>query len=130
MSLQYPIADCITRIRNGQAADKKVVTMPSSKLKVAVLKVLKKEGYIKDFSIENNNNKPELSVDLKYYQGKPVIDEIKCVSRPSLRVYKSSDDLPKVAGFGISIISTSEGVMTGFDAREKGIGGEVLCTVK
>ena len=121
-----PIADMFTRIRNGQSATKVVVTMPSSKVKVAIANLLKEEGYIVDFSVAGEV-KPELSVTLKYFEGKEVIEVIKRVSRPGLRIYKSCDELPKVlAGMGIAIISTSKGLMTDRAARSAGIGGEVL----
>jgi small subunit ribosomal protein S8 len=121
-----PIADMFTRIRNGQSAAKVAVTMPSSKLKVAIANLLKEEGYISDFSIAGDV-KPELSVELKYFEGKEVIETIKRVSRPGLRIYKSCDELPKVlAGMGIAIVSTSKGLMTDRAARSAGIGGEVL----
>jgi len=121
-----PIADMFTRIRNGQSATKVVVTMPSSKVKVAIANLLKEEGYIVDFSVAGDV-KPELSVTLKYFEGKEVIEVIKRVSRPGLRIYKSCDELPKVlAGMGIAIISTSKGLMTDRAARSAGIGGEVL----
>jgi len=121
-----PIADMFTRIRNGQSAAKVAVLMPSSKVKVAIANLLKEEGYISDFSVEGDV-KPELSVTLKYFEGKEVIEKIKRVSRPGLRIYKSSDELPKVlAGMGIAIISTSKGLMTDRAARSAGIGGEVL----
>ncbi|GAA0699213.1 30S ribosomal protein S8 [Marinobacterium maritimum] len=129
MSMQDTLADMFTRIRNGHMAEKAHVAMPSSKQKVAVATVLKDEGYIADFSVEGDV-KPVLSVELKYFEGKPVIEEIKRVSRPSLRIYKSAADLPKVAdGLGIAIVSTSKGVMTDRAARKAGIGGEVICTV-
>jgi len=121
-----PIADMFTRIRNGQSAAKVAVTMPSSKLKVAIANLLKDEGYISSFSVAAGV-KPELSVELKYFEGKEVIEVIKRVSRPGLRIYKSCDELPKVlAGMGIAIISTSKGLMTDRAARSAGIGGEVL----
>lgn len=129
MSMQDTLADMFTRIRNGHMAEKAHVAMPSSKQKVAIATVLKDEGYIADFSVEGDV-KPVLSVELKYFEGKPVIEEIKRVSRPSLRIYKSAADLPKVAdGLGIAIVSTSKGVMTDRAARKAGIGGEVICTV-
>ena len=129
MSMQDTLADMFTRIRNGHMAEKAHVAMPSSKQKVAVATVLKDEGYIADFSVEGDV-KPVLSVELKYFEGKPVIEEIKRVSRPSLRIYKNAAELPKVAdGLGIAIISTSKGVMTDRAARKAGIGGEVICTV-
>lgn len=129
MSMQDPLADMLTRIRNAQLAEKTVVTMPSSKLKVAVANVLKNEGYITDFQI-SSEVKAELSIELKYFEGKPVIEEIKRASRPSLRQYKAVGDLPKVrGGLGVSIVSTNKGVMTDRAARAAGVGGEVLCTV-
>ena len=121
-----PIADMFTRIRNGQSAAKVAVTMPSSKVKVAIANLLKEEGYVSEFSV-SGDVKPELSVTLKYFEGKEVIETIKRVSRPGLRIYKSCDELPKVlAGMGIAIISTSKGLMTDRAARSAGIGGEVL----
>ena len=129
MSMQDPLADMLTRIRNAQMAEKSVVSMPSSTLKVAVAKVLKDEGYIADFQI-SSEIKPLLSIELKYFEGRSVIEEVKRVSRPGLRQYKSSEDLPKVrGGLGVSIVSTSKGVMTDRAARAAGVGGEVLCTV-
>lgn len=130
MSMSDPIADMLTRIRNGQSADKVSVQMPSSKKKAAIANVLKKEGFISDFSVDENAGKALLNVDLKYYEGKPVIEEINRVSRPGLRIYKSKDELPKIQnGLGIAIISTSKGVMTDSQARAAEQGGEVLCTV-
>ncbi|MGV8775829.1 30S ribosomal protein S8 [Pseudomonas aeruginosa] len=129
MSMQDPLADMLTRIRNAQMAEKTVVSMPSSKLKAAVAKVLKDEGYIADFQI-SSEVKPQLSIELKYFEGKPVIEEIKRISRPGLRQYKSVEQLPKVrGGLGVSIVSTNKGVMTDRAARAAGVGGEVLCTV-
>ena len=130
MSMQDPIADMLTRIRNGQSAGKKVVSMPSSKVKISIANVLKNEGYITDLNRSENDGKPELSIELKYYQGRPVIDMIKRVSKPSLRIYKRSNELPRVLdGLGIAIVSTSYGVMTDKAARKSGHGGEVLCIV-
>jgi small subunit ribosomal protein S8 len=131
MSITDPLADLLTRVRNGQAANKVNVKMPSSKLKVSVCKVLKQEGYIEDFSVSQaTNNKQILDVALKYYQGTPVIESIQRVSKPGRRVYKGSEDLPSVlGGFGVAIISTSKGLMTDKEAREGGHGGEVICTV-
>lgn len=130
MSMQDPIADMLTRIRNGQMANKTSVTMPSSKLKVAIANVLKSEGYISDVAVAQDGVKANLTVELKYFNGRPVIEEISRASRPSLRLYVSQDELPKVrGGLGVSIISTSKGVMTDRAAREAGVGGEVLCTV-
>jgi len=125
-----PIADMLTRIRNGQAASKLEVAMPASALKSAVARVLKDEGYIEDFSDAEADGKKALLVTLKYYEGKPVIEMIKRSSRPGLRVYKGKDELPKVqGGLGIAIISTSKGVMSDRQARAAGEGGEVLCVV-
>jgi len=127
--MQDPISDMLTRIRNGQAASKVSVKMPSSKQKVAIAAVLKAEGYIADFSVAGDT-KPELEVTLKYFEGKKVIDTLKRVSRPGLRIYKGASDLPKVmAGLGIAIISTSHGVMTDRAARKASIGGEIICYV-
>lgn len=129
MSMQDTLADMLTRIRNGHMAEKQVVSMPSSKMKVSVAEVLKAEGYITDYSVESGN-KPVLSIELKYFEGKPVIEEIKRVSRPGLRIYKSANELPKVSGgLGVAIISTNKGVMTDRAARNAGVGGEVVCTV-
>lgn len=129
MSMQDPIADMLTRIRNGQTASKKTVTIPASKLKKAIAQVLVDEGFIAGFSVEEGS-KPTMTVELKYYQGRPVIEELKRVSRPGLRIYKKVDELPKViGGLGVAIISTSKGVMTDRAARKNGHGGEVLCTV-
>ena len=129
MSMQDPIADMLTCIRNAHHRSKPEVTMPSSKLKVSVAKVLQEEGYINGFNV-SDDVKPTLTVDLKYFDGKPVIEEIKRMSKPSLRQYSGSNDLPQVrSGLGIAIISTSKGVMTDRAARAAGIGGEILCTV-
>ncbi len=129
--LNDPIADMLTRVRNALAANKKVVRMPHSTQKVAVAQVLKDEGYIADFNAETVDGKAVLNVDLKYYLGKPVIEKIRRVSSPGLRVYKSKDELPKVmGGLGVAIISTSKGVMTDRAARKLGEGGEVLCYVQ
>ncbi len=129
MSMQDPIADMLTRIRNAHQRSHPDVTMPSSKLKASVAKVLHDEGYIGGFSV-NDEVKSSLTVELKYYEGKPVIEEITRISKPSLRLYVGTDDLPKVRnGLGVAIISTSRGVMTDRAARAAGIGGEVLCTV-
>ncbi|MGP1923527.1 MAG: 30S ribosomal protein S8 [Arsenophonus sp. NEOnobi-MAG3] len=130
MSMQDPIADILTRIRNGQVANKASVNMPSAKLKVAIATVLKDEGYIEDYKIEGDINKRTLEIKLKYFQGKPVVEIIQRISRPSLRIYKKKDELPQVmAGLGISIISTSKGVMTDRAARQACLGGEILCYV-
>ncbi|MEL0168334.1 MAG: 30S ribosomal protein S8 [Pseudomonadaceae bacterium] len=129
MSMQDPLADMLTRIRNAQMAEKSNVSMPSAKLKVAVAKVLKEEGYVASYEVVGDV-KPTLSIELKYFEGKPVIEELKRVSRPGLRQYKAVDQLPKVkGGLGVSIVSTNKGVMTDRAARAAGIGGEVLCTV-
>lgn len=129
MSMQDPIADMLTRIRNAQQVGKTSVTMPSSKLKKSVAEVLKSEGYVGDFSVEEAV-KPQLTIELKYFEGKPVIAELDRISRPGLRAYSSKDDLPSVrGGLGIAIVSTSQGVMSDRAARAAGVGGEVLCTV-
>jgi len=130
MSITDPLADMLTRIRNGQSAGKPEVVMPSSKLKQSVCQVLKEEGYIKDYSTTVAGPKTELKVELKYYKGAPVIENIQKVSKPGRRVYKPADDLPTViGGLGIAVISTPKGVMTDKAARESGNGGEVLCVV-
>lgn len=130
MSMSDPIADMLTRIRNGQQAQKVQVAMPSSKVKVAIAKVLKDEGYIEDYSVQQNGPKSELAVVLKYYAGRPVIERIERVSRPGLRVYKPSDKLPRVMnGLGVAVVSTPRGVMTDRAARAARVGGEVLCYV-
>jgi len=130
MSMQDPLSDMLTRIRNAQMAGKTGVEMPGSKLKVAVAHVLKEEGYIADFGTSEDDGKPRLSLELKYFQGKPVIAEIDRVSRPGLRNYKGKDEMPSVRnGLGVAIVSTSKGVMTERAARAAGVGGEVLCTV-
>ena len=130
MSMQDPLSDMLTRIRNAQMAGKTDVEMPGSKLKAAVANVLKEEGYIADFNATSDQGKPRLAIELKYFQGKPVIAEIDRVSRPGLRRYSGKDGLPSVrAGLGVAIVSTSKGVMTERAARAAGVGGEVLCTV-
>jgi len=130
MSMSDPIADMLTRIRNGQAVGKTAVTMPGTKVKAAIATVLKDEGYISDFSVADVDGKSELSIELKYFQGKPVMEMIKRVSRPGLRIYKGRDELPKVrGGLGIAIISTSKGVMTERAARAAGHGGEVIAYI-
>lgn len=130
MSMTDPIADLLTRIRNGQAARKSNVTLASSKLKQAIVKVLKDEGYIADFSVQSESGKPELRIELKYYDGRPVIDRIERVSRPGLRIYRSKNDIPRVlGGMGTVIVSTPKGVMTDKAAQAIGQGGEVLCIV-
>ena len=130
MSMSDPIADMLTRIRNGQAANKSSVRMPASKKKSSIAKVLKDEGYIIDFAEVEMDGKPAIEVALKYFQGAPVIDFIKRVSRPGLRIYKGRDELPRVrGGLGIAIVSTSKGVMTDREARKQGHGGEVIAYV-
>ena len=130
MSMQDPLSDMLTRIRNAQMAGKTGVEMPGSKLKASVANVLKEEGYIADFNATNDDGKPRLSIELKYFNGKPVIAEIDRISRPGLRNYKGKDELPSVrGGLGVAIVSTSRGVMTDRAARAAGVGGEVLCTV-
>ena len=129
MSMQDPLADMIARIKNAQLAQLATTSMPSSKIKVAVAEVLKAEGYIESLSV-SAGSKPELTLVLKYYQGKPVIDGIKRISRPGLRNYRGKDELPTVANnLGVAIVSTSQGVMTDRAARKANIGGEILCTV-
>ncbi len=129
MSLQDPIADMLTRVRNAQKASKVNVKMPVSKQKSRIAAVLKDEGYIRDFQV-SDDKLPQLVIELKYYQGKPVIEEVKRISRPGLRIFKSKDELPSInGGLGIAIISTSKGVMTDAKARAAGFGGEVICTV-
>jgi small subunit ribosomal protein S8 len=125
-----PIADMLTRIRNAQAVSKTQVSMPSSKMKAAIANVLKAEGYITDYSVHEEDNKATLTIDLKYYEGRPVIDSINRYSRPGLRVYRGKDELPKVmGGYGVAIVSTSAGVMTDRAARAAGHGGEIICFV-
>lgn len=129
MSMQDPISDMLTRIRNAQMAEKKSVLMPSSTVKVAIAKVLEEEGYITSFDA-NDDVKPTLTIELKYFNGKPVIEAIDRVSRPGLRIYKSATELPKVnAGLGIAIVSTSKGMMADRAARAQGVGGEIICNV-
>jgi len=131
MSMSDPISDMLTRIRNAQLAEKTMVSMPSSKLKVAIAEVLKDEGYVDGFSVvKGDGGKATLEIGLKYYSGRPVIEKIQRVSRPGLRIYKGSNDIPRVMnGLGIAIVSTSKGLMTDRKARANGIGGEVLCVV-
>jgi small subunit ribosomal protein S8 len=130
MSMTDPIADFLTRIRNGQSSGKTEVNVPASKVKLAIAKVLKDEGYIEDFAATAVEGKPTLAVQLKYHQGRPVIDRLERVSRPGLRVYRGKDELPAVlGGLGIAIVSTSQGVMSDRQARAAGHGGEVLCIV-
>lgn len=130
MSMTDPIADFLTRIRNGQTAHKKVVSSPSSKVKEAIAAVLKDEGYIADFQVAAEGNKKTITLALKYFQGKPVIERIERISKPALRVYKGKDELPKVlGGLGVAIISTPSGVVSDRKARAAGQGGEVICIV-
>ena len=130
MSMSDPIADMLTRIRNGQMRGKITIAMPSSKQKVAIANLLKDEGYIADVTVEPNGVKPELVIKLKYFRGKPVIEQMTRVSRPGLRIYRGKDNLPKVwAGLGIAIVSTSKGLMTDRAAREAGHGGEIIAYV-
>jgi small subunit ribosomal protein S8 len=130
MSMSDPIADMLTRIRNAQMVDKAAVTMPSSKIKVAIAQVLKDEGYIDGFAIKTDDGKSQLEIALKYYAGRPVIERIERVSRPGLRVYKGRDAIPQVMnGLGVAIVTTPRGVMTDRKARQTGVGGEVLCFV-
>lgn len=130
MSMSDPIADMLTRIRNAQQSEKVDVTMPSSKVKVAIAKVLKDEGYIEGFDVRSVGGKSELNVGLKYYAGKPVIEKIERVSRPGLRIYRGREDIkPVMNGLGVAIVSTSKGVMTDRKARATGVGGEVICIV-
>ena len=130
MTMTDPISDMLTRIRNGQKARKVSVSMPGSAAKEAVVRVLRDEGYVTDYSTETDGVKKTLTVELKYFEGEPVIERIERASKPGLRVYRGSEDLPKVlGGLGVAIVSTSAGVMSDREAREKGIGGEVLCIV-
>jgi len=130
MTMTDPISDMLTRIRNGQKARKVSVSMPASKAKEAVARVLKEEGYIADYTVAGDGATKELSVELKYFEGAPVIERIQRASRPGLRIYRGKEDLPKVlGGLGVAIVSTSAGVMSDREARKKGIGGEVICIV-
>lgn len=130
MSMTDPIADMLTRIRNGQKARKVSVTMPSSQAKVAVARVLKDEGYVTDFSSESEGSKETLTIELKYFEGAPVIERIERVSKPGLRIFRGTEELPRVlGGLGVAIVSTSAGVMSDRQAREKGIGGEVMAYI-
>jgi small subunit ribosomal protein S8 len=130
MSMTDPIADLLTRIRNAQQARKQEVSMASSKVKMAIAAVLKDEGYVADFRVDNESGKTLLTIALKYFEGKPVIDRLERVSRPGLRIYRGKDELPKVlGGMGTVIVSTPKGVMTDKQARSIGQGGEVLCIV-
>ncbi|MFP3891443.1 30S ribosomal protein S8 [uncultured Ralstonia sp.] len=130
MSMSDPIADMLTRIRNAQAVEKASVVMPSSKLKAAIAKVLKDEGYIDEFAVTEQGGKSTLTIGLKYYAGRPVIERLQRVSRPGLRVYKGRNEIPQVMnGLGVAIISTPQGLMTDRKARATGVGGEVICYV-
>lgn len=130
MSMSDPVADMLTRIRNAQQSEKQSVAVPTSKLKAAIAKVLKDEGYIEDFAVRTQDGKSHLDISLKYYAGRPVIEKIERVSRPGLRIYKPSKEIPVVMnGLGVAIVSTSKGVMTDRKARGMGVGGEVLCIV-
>ncbi len=130
MSMSDPIADMLTRIRNAQQVNKNSVSMPSSKVKIAIANVLKEEGYIESFGVKEEGGKAELNIALKYYVGRPVIERLERVSRPGLRIYKGRDELPSVMnGLGVAIVSTSRGVMTDRKARATGVGGEVICYV-
>lgn len=130
MSMHDPVADMLTRIRNGQRAKHQNVTLVSSKFKEEIARVLKEEGYIESFFVETlENNLKSMTLKLKYYHGKPVIDLIKRISRPGLRVYKSHRELTSIPGFGVAILSTSKGIMTHITAKAKGVGGEVICEV-
>jgi small subunit ribosomal protein S8 len=130
MSMSDPIADMLTRIRNAQSVDKAVVSMPSSKIKVAIAQVLKDEGYIDGFAVRTEDGKSQLDIALKYYAGRPVIERIERVSRPGLRVYRGREAIPAVMnGLGVAIVTTPKGVMTDRKARQTGVGGEVLCYV-
>ena len=130
MSMTDPIADMLTRIRNAQMVERAVVTMRASKVKIAIAKVLKDEGYIEGYKVTSETSKPVLEIALKYHAGRPVIEKIERVSTPGLRIYKQKDDIPRVMnGLGIAIVSTSHGVMTDRKARASGVGGEVLCIV-
>ena len=130
MSMSDPISDMLTRIRNAQLANKATVVMPSSKVKVAIAKVLKDEGFVEDFVVRENEGKPVLEIGLKYYAGRPVIERIDRVSTPGLRIYRGANDIPRVMnGLGVAIVSTPKGVMTDRKARASNVGGEVLCIV-
>jgi len=130
MSMSDPIADMLTRIRNAQSANKVSVSMPNSKVKAGIASVLKDEGYVTDFRVDENNGKPQLEITLKYFQGRGVIDDIRRASRPGLRIYRGKDDLPRVLdGLGIAIVSTSRGFMTDAAAKSAGFGGEIICYV-
>ncbi len=130
MSMQDPIADMLTRIRNAQAARKAEVSMPESKQRVAIAEVLKREGYIEDFQSVANEALRTLTITLKYFEGRPVIEDVRRVSRPGLRVYRAKDAIPKVrGGLGVTVVSTSRGLLTDREARRQGLGGEIICYV-
>src|ERR1700742_3048252 len=130
MSMSDPIADMLTRIRNAQMVEKVSVTMPSSKVKIAIAQVLKDEGYIEDYAVKSEGAKTELNIALKYYAGRPVIERLERVSKPGLRVYRGRNEIPQVMnGLGVAIVSTPKGVMTGRQGRQTGVGGEVICYV-
>ena len=130
MAMSDPIADMLTRIRNAQLAEKASVSMPSSKVKVAIAAVLKEEGYVEKFTVNPGEGKPVLDIELKYYAGRPVIERIERISKPGLRIYKGCEDIPRVMnGLGVAIVSTPKGVMTDRKARASNVGGEVLCIV-
>jgi small subunit ribosomal protein S8 len=130
MSMQDPVSDMLTRIRNAQSVAKADLNMPSSKLKEAIAKVLQQEGFIEDYAVTEEQVMPILSITLKYFEGRPVIADLQRVSRPGLRIYKKKNELPKVKdGLGVAIISTAQGVMSDRQARQKGLGGEVICYV-
>ncbi len=130
MTMQDPIADMLTRIRNAQAARKAEVTMPESKQRVAIAEVLKREGYIEDFRSEANESLRTLTITLKYFEGRPVIEGLRRASRPGLRVYRAKDAIPKVrGGLGVTVLSTSRGVLTDREARRQGLGGEIICYI-
>ena len=130
MSMSDPISDMLTRIRNAQLASKVAVSMPSSKVKVSIARVLKDEGFVEDFAVRENGGKPALDIALKYYAGRPVIEKIDRISRPGLRIYRGANEIPRVMnGLGVAIVSTPKGVMTDRKARASNVGGEVLCIV-
>lgn len=129
MSMHDPVADMLTRVRNAQQSNHTSVSFPASKIKEEVLRVLREEGYINDYHVIEHDGHKQIMVELKYYQGRPVIERIKRISRPGLRVYRNAKNLGKVSGFGVAILTTSQGVMTQKSAKAKGIGGEVICEV-
>lgn len=129
MSMHDPVADMLTRVRNAQRSNHPTVSFPASQMKEQILKVLQEEGYILGYHVTESEGHKQIMVELKYYQGRPVIERIKRISRPGLRVYRNAKSLPKVSGFGVAIVTTSQGVMTHQSAKAKGIGGEVICEV-